>query len=254
MADAVVLTALIFVAALLYSSVGHAGASGYLAAMSYYKLPATVMRPAALTLNIIVASVGTHRFWRAGHLSWRLLWPFVILSAPMAFVGGRWKLTETIYYRALGVVLCLAAVNLLIQVLWPRRFGGRVAGVHPPPVVVALIVGAGLGLLSGLTGVGGGIFLSPVLLLMGWADPKKTAGVSAAFILINSIAGLAGQVWSGQFNPLRTLPLEFLLWGTAALAGGMIGSWLGARRLPNPALRALLAVVLLVAGLKMILT
>jgi uncharacterized protein len=253
MIDTVTLSALIFVAALLYSSVGHAGASGYLAAMSFYKLPASVMRPAALTLNVIVASVGTYRFWRAGHLSWRLLWPIAVLAAPMAFVGGRWPLSETIYYRALGVVLCLAAINLIVQVMWPRRFGGRVSGVHPPPIVVALLVGAGLGLLAGLTGVGGGIFLSPVLLLMGWADPKKTAGVSAAFILINSIAGLAGQIFSGQFKPLRALPLEFLLWGAAALAGGMIGSWLGARRLPNPALRALLAVVLLIAGVKMVL-
>lgn len=253
MVDTIVMTALIFVAAILYSSVGHAGASAYLAVMGWYRVSPTVMRPGALVLNIFVASIGTFRFWRAGHLSWRLLLPFVVLSAPLAFVGGQWRIKEAIYYRLLGVVLLLAAANLVAHVIWPQRFAGsRVSGVRPPPMVVALLLGAGLGLLAGLTGVGGGIFLSPILLLMGWADPKKTAGASVAFILINSITGLAGQIASGQFNPIRTLPPEFLLWAAAAVGGGLIGSWLGARRFSNPVLRLLLALVLVVAGAKLL--
>lgn len=252
MADTLVLTALIFVAALLYSSVGHAGASGYLAAMAFFKLPQAVMRPAALCLNVFVASIGTYRFWKAGHLSWRLLWPFAILAVPCAFLGGNWRLSDSVYYMILGAVLLAAAVNLVWQtyLIGVARRPDR--KYKPPPIPVAMIVGAGLGLLAGLTGVGGGIFLSPVLILAKWADPKKTAGCSVAFILLNSIAGLAGQAYSGQFNPMRSLPLEFLIWGAAAVAGGSIGSWLGAKRLSNNALRMLLALVLVIAGAKLL--
>jgi uncharacterized membrane protein YfcA len=253
MADTLVLTALIFVAAMLYSSVGHAGASGYLAAMAFFNLPQAVMRPAALCLNVFVASIGTYRFWKAGHLSWRLLWPFAVLGVPCAFLGGNWRLSDSTYFMVLGVVLLAAAVNLVWQtyLIGVARRPDR--KYKPPPIPVAMIVGAGLGLLAGLTGVGGGIFLSPVLILAKWADPKKTAGCSVAFILLNSIAGLAGQAYSGQFNLLRSLPLEFLIWGAAAVAGGSIGSWLGAKRLSNNALRLLLALVLVIAGAKLLL-
>lgn len=255
MTDSIILSILIFVAALLYSSVGHAGASGYLAAMGWYKLAPAIMRPAALVLNIFVASIGTFRFWRAGLLPGRLLWPFIILSIPFAFLGGRLKLENATYQRILGSVLLFAALNLLWQGLAQRRGGAasaRAGSVRPPPIPVALIIGAGIGLLSGLTGVGGGIFISPVIILMRWADPKRTAGVSAAFILVNSVAGLAGQMYSGQFKPLQTLPWEFLLWSAAAVSGGLIGSWLGARRLSNPALRTMLGIVLIIAGVKLL--
>lgn len=251
MLDTLLLTALIFIAALLYSSVGHAGASGYLAAMAFFKLPQAVMRPAALCLNVFVASIGTYRFWKAGHLSWRLLWPFVVLGVPCAFIGGQWRLADGLYHRVLGVILLLAAVNLIWQAIDKRR-GHSNRSTKPPPIPVAISVGGGLGLLAGLTGVGGGIFLSPVLILARWADPKKTAATSAAFILVNSLAGIAGQMSSGQFNPLRTLPLEFVLWGAAAVCGGLIGSWLGARRFDHTMLRLVLAVVLVTAGAKLL--
>jgi uncharacterized membrane protein YfcA len=246
------IAALIFVAALLYSSVGHAGASGYLAVMGFFKLPQAVMRPAALVLNVVVASIGTWRFWRAGHLQWRLLWPFVVLSAPFAFYGGKMRLSAAMYQRVLGIVLLLAAAQLVWQTIPGRRSSAPAGATRPPPIPVAMIAGAALGLLAGLTGVGGGIFLSPLLILAKWADPKKTAGVSVAFILVNSIAGLAGQAYSGQFNPLKTLPVEFLAWAVAAVIGGWIGSSLGALRLGHIALRRVLALVLIIAGVKLL--
>ena len=250
MTQSLQMAVLIFVAALLYSSVGHAGASGYLAVMGLYGLPQSVMRPAALVLNVFVASIGTYRFWRAGHLQWRLLWPFAALSVPFAFLGGRMRLSDPVYQRVLGIVLLLAAVNLVWQTLPSRR--ANVGATKPPPIPVALLVGAGLGLLAGLTGVGGGIFISPLLILARWADPKKTAGLSVAFILVNSLAGLAGQIHSGQFRPFQTLPYEFLYWAAAAVMGGLIGSYLGARKLGNNPLRCLLALVLVIAGVKML--
>ncbi len=255
MLSTIILTFLIFVAAMLYSSVGHAGASGYLAAMGLFRLPQVVMKPAALVLNIFVASIGTFRFWRAGHLSLRLLWPFIVLSIPFAFFGGRMQVGEVFYKRLLGGVLLYAAGSMLWQTLRDRRAGTDSGSLlRPPPIPVALLVGGGLGLLSGVTGVGGGIFLSPVLILMRWADTKRTAAASAAFILVNSIAGLAGQIFSGQFKPFQTLPWEFLVWAVAAVMGGAIGSHLGARKLNYAGLRIMLALVLVIGGVNLLLT
>jgi uncharacterized membrane protein YfcA len=258
MIDTILLTALIFTAAVLYSSVGHAGASGYLAAGALLGFPQTHMRPAALLLNVFVASIGTYRFWRARLINWNLLLPFAIASAPLAFVGGRWRLNESVYQIVLGCVLLAAAANLILQAALAGRTSNPSAPksgkTAAPPIPVALGVGAGIGMLAGMTGVGGGIFLSPLLILARWADPRTTAAVSAPFILINSVAGIAGQMRSGQFHPLRTLPLEFLLWAAAAIMGGLIGSYFGARRLSNPLLRGLLALVLLIAGVKLIAT
>lgn len=238
-----VLSLLIFLAALLYSSVGHAGASGYLAAMALADVEPSVMKPTALTLNIFVAIIGTIRFARAGCFHWPLFWPFAMTSIPAAFIGGAARLSTPAYRQILGVLLLVAAVNLVIRAAVVRRAQQRVA---TPPVWIALIVGAVIGLLAGMTGVGGGIYLSPILLLAGWADPKRTAGVSAAFILVNSAAGLAGHLAS-----LQSLPREMPLWLLAAVCGGFIGSGLGARRLSNHRLRVILAIVLVVAGLKL---
>lgn len=251
MIETIILTALIFIAALLYSSVGHAGASGYLAAGALLNFPSKLMAPTALSLNVLVASIGTYRFWKARLISWPLLLPFVVTSVPFAFLGGRWRLSEPIYQKILGVVLALAATNLILQTTVMRRAASSTS-LRPPPIPVALFVGAGLGFLAGMTGVGGGIFLSPLLILARWADPKRTAAVSAPFILGNSIAGLTGQIAGGKFNPLYDLRLVFILWAAAAIMGGLIGSYFGAKRLGNPALRVLLAAVLLIAGIKML--
>jgi len=230
-----------FVVALLYSSVGHAGASGYLAVMALLQVAPASMRPAALILNILVATLGARNFIGAGHFKPSLAWPFLVTSIPMAFLGGRLELPVDIYRSVIGVVLLLTAIRLLVQLRQEDRPGS------PPSVVVAMAVGAALGFLAGLTGVGGGIFLSPLLLLAGWADLRTTAATSVVFILANSVAGLLGQVGS-----LDALPAGLPIWAIAVVAGGAAGSWLGSRRLASPAIRLTLALVLVTAGIKLI--
>ncbi len=242
MNGAVVLTCLIFAAALLYSSVGHAGASGYLAAMALMGVSASVMKPAALVLNIIVASIATVRFYQAGCFSWPTLWPFVIGAIPLSFIGGAIQLPTHIYKPVVGCVLLFAAVRLVNTAI-----KGQSAAVKRAPIWAAVVAGGSIGLLAGLTGTGGGIFLSPLLLLMGWAEIRQTAGVSAAFVLVNSMAGLAGNLASVQY-----LPREIGIWALAAAMGGIVGSELGSRRLAPVTLRYLLAAVLFVAGCKML--
>lgn len=239
---ALAIAALIFVIALLYSTVGHAGASGYLAAMALFGMAPLVMKPTALTLNIIVALIGTVRFYRAGFFSWRTLWPFAVTSIPASFIGGSLTLPDSIYKSIVGVVLLYSAARLF--------FSARVATENEEaklvPIWIALFLGAAIGLLSGLTGVGGGIFLSPVLLLMRWSTTKETSGVSAAFILVNSVAGLLGHVSAVSF-----VANDITYWAPAALIGGWIGTELGTRVLPIAGLRRWLSVVLVLAGLKL---
>jgi hypothetical protein len=242
MPDLALLALLVFAAALLYSSVGHGGASGYLAAMGLVGVAAAVMKPTALALNVLVAGVGSVQFLRTGAFSWPVFWPFALGSVPLAFAGGAVTLPSPVYKQVVGAVLLYAAWRLLSHGVRPG------AATHPPPVSAALGVGAAIGLLSGLVGVGGGIFLSPLLLFMGWAGMRETAGVSALFILVNSVAGLAGHLAS-----LSLLPRETPVLAASAFAGGLIGATLGARRLSMPALRRLLGVVLVVAGVKMLL-
>lgn len=236
------LTLLILAAALLYSSVGHGGASGYLAAMALFGTAPEVMRPTALTLNILVASIGTIRYVRVGAMSWALFWPLAITSIPFAYVGGSVQLASGLYRPLVGAVLVYAAWRSF------RTAYNRSVGVSPPPPKSLLLgLGAGIGFLSGLTGVGGGIFLSPLLLFFRWAEMRMIAGISAAFILANSIAGLLGLI---SYSP--ALPAALPFWAAAALVGALVGSELGSRRLGNPAIQRLLALVLLIAGLKML--
>ena len=235
------IAALIFAAAVLYSSVGHAGASGYLAAMALFGVAPAVMKPAALSLNILVAAITSWKFYRAGCFSWRIFWPFALASVPCAFIGGALSLPTTVYKPIVGVVLLYAAVWL-----FRNARSTTLALTKPLPVVPALALGVGIGLLSGLTGVGGGIFLSPLLLFMEWADTRQASGVSAVFILVNSIAGLGGHLSS-----LSSLPRSIAVWAAAAIVGGWIGAEWGSRRLAGTSLRRLLAVVLVVAGLKL---
>jgi uncharacterized membrane protein YfcA len=234
---------LFFVAAMLYASVGHAGASGYIAVMALFGLTPGVMKPTALALNILVAIVATVKFYRAGRFSFELFWPFAILSIPAAFIGGALTLPARAYEAVVGVVLLYAA-------FWMFRSARTVAKVlvHAPPIWAALSWGIAIGLLSGLTGVGGGIFLSPLILMMGWAETRATSGVAAAFILVNSVAGLLGHLSS-----VANLPPAIPYWAMAVVAGGWIGAEYGSRRLPTPVLRQLLSAVLIIAGLKLIL-
>lgn len=240
-----ILGGLILIAAALYSSVGHAGASGYLAAMALFGLAPETMRPAALALNILVASLGVWRYSRAGQGDFRLLVPFAVTSIPAAFIGGLIEVPPTLYRPLVGAVLLFSAFHF---VRTARRSEAADAKVHRPPILLALAAGAVLGLLAGLTGTGGGIFLSPLLLIMGWAATRSASGVAAAFILVNSVAGLAGTSFS-----IGELPAALPLWGGAALLGGLIGTQLGTRTLPVPGIRYALALVLVIAGGKMIL-
>jgi uncharacterized membrane protein YfcA len=236
------LTAGVFVIALLYSSVGHAGASGYLAVMSLLNLAPTEIKPIALALNILVASIATWQFRRAGHFSWSLFWPFALLSVPCAFLGGYLNLPTRVFKVIVGIVLLVSAVQFLVR---PPAEGES----HPPARAVASVVGAALGLLSGLTGTGGGIFLTPLLIFLRWARTKTAAATSALFILLNSIAGLLGNLSATQEFPRFGASLLI-----AAGVGGAIGSYFGSRRFDPQLIKRLLAVVLVIAGLKLVLT
>jgi uncharacterized membrane protein YfcA len=229
-------------AAALYSTVGHGGASAYLAIMALFAVAPETMRPTALALNLIVAGLGSWRYWRAGQTNLRLLLLFAVMAVPAAFIGGGIKIAPEIYRPLVGVVLLIAALRLFWQ---PSQIARQ--ELRPVSAVVALPVGALLGLLAGLTGTGGGIFLSPLIILFGWEDARKTSGVVAGFILLNSLAGLAGN-----FASVRSLPAELPIFGGAVVLGAIVGTWLGAGRLPKPRLLQGLGLVLVIAGSKLI--
>ena len=236
------LTLAVFLIAMLYSSVGHAGASGYIAVMSLLSLAPEVIKPTALSLNILVGSIATWQFYRAGHFSWSLFWPFAALAVPCAFIGGQLNLPTQLFKVLLGLVLLYSAMRFFVQ-------SKQSTQIHEPPRTQALLAGAGIGFLSGLTGTGGGIFLTPLLLLMGWADAKRAAAVSALFVLLNSVSGLAGNISATKALPTFLFPLLI-----AAALGGLVGSYFGSRRIQPHAIKKLLAMVLLIAGFKLILT
>ena len=231
------------VAATLYASVGHAGASGYLAVMALAEMAPADMKPTALVLNVIVSVIGTTTYFRAGCFRWRTLWPFLIGSVPLAFYGSSLPIPPHAFKVLVGAVLALGAVRLLITV------PNAATDTRDAPVSVSVGVGALIGLLSGLTGTGGGIFLTPILLFLNWSDSRRAAGVSSAFILANSLAGLAG---SG--NGIPTVGPAFPVWALAVVIGGSLGAWLGSRRFAPIVLRRLLAAVLAVAAGKLMLT
>jgi len=230
----------IFIVAVMYSSVGHGGASGYLAVMAFLSVAPEVTRPTALVLNLFVASIGAYQFYRAGYFSWRIFLPFAVTSIPFAFIGGMITLPTNIYKLLLGVVLILAALRLAWKFVPDTE-------IKQPPIWICLIIGALIGLLSGLVGVGGGIFLTPVLLLMNWSETKTAAGVSALFILVNSISGLLGNL-----AQIEKLPPTVWFWIGAAVVGGLVGSTLGSKKFDSLMLRRVLALVLAFAGFKLI--
>jgi len=245
--DAILLAVSFFVVATFYSTVGHAGASGYLAMMALIGLAPETMRPTALTINILVAAFTVYRFRQARFFHWPGLWPFLVGSVPFAAVGGIQSLSRGTYYVATGAVLIVAASYLV----W-RAFGSRaimeenVVRVRKLP---AVLIGCAVGFLSGLIGVGGGIFLSPILLILSWAGPKTTAGISAPFILVNSaVALVAGSL------TVQRLPVELPFLAGAALGGGILGTWLGLQRLKQKGLLVTLAAVMSLAGAKLFLT
>lgn len=232
----------IAIAAILYSSVGHGGASGYLAVMALFGLDPSLMKPAALTMNIFVTVLVLTRLSKAGHFNWRLFIPFAAASMPMAFIGGAYTIDSSLYRIIVGLALLLAMWRLL----W---HGEDTIELHKPKLWASIPVGGVLGFVSGLTGVGGGIFLSPLLLFFNWTTMRGSAAIAAAFILVNSAAGLAGYVSTSTAWPAGIPALVI-----AAVFGGLIGSELGAKKISPVRLRKVLAIVLAIAGIKMIVT
>ena len=243
MSEALIIAPLIFLAALLFSSVGHGGASAYLAVFALASVTPAEMRPAALALNVLVATIGLYKFYQVGAFNWSLFWPIALTSIPAAFIGGQITLANNSYKVLVGATLLYAAWTIF-------RNANQSDDVHVRPVAkpVLLTLGAALGFISGLTGVGGGIFLSPILLYFCWAKTKVISGVAAAFILVNSISGLLGFL-----SKSPSLPAGLIYWALAAVLGGLIGAQYGSRKLANPTIRKLLALVLVFAGSKMVL-
>lgn len=241
-APILVMLPMLFVAAMLYSSVGHAGASGYLAVMALMQVAPEQMRPAALTLNVLVAALATYKFLKVGAFDKRVFFLASATSIPAAYLGGAITLPGHIFKPIVGAVLIISAIKIWFDSR--QKFDYEVKPAKAPAL---LISGGFLGFLSGLTGVGGGIFLSPLLLFFKWANVKAISGIAAAFILVNSIAALAGLTRSPQ-----VYPDNLYLWAVAVLAGGYIGAEFGSKRLGNPTIQKLLAIVLIVAGFKMI--
>ena len=235
------LALLLALVAFAYAMVGHGGASGYLALLTLLGHSAAVVKPSALLLNLLVSSIAFAQFARAGHFRWKLFWPFALGSVPAAWLGARIELDPLWYQRVLGALLLFAVARLW----WSPRVAEGTMPVINIPFAIAL--GVILGLVSGMIGIGGGIILSPLILLLGWADVKSTAATSALFIFVNSASGLLSlNLQGGVFNG------ELLGWSAAALIGGVIGAWIGSRRMPAPRLRQALGVVLLFAAVKLI--
>lgn len=232
---------LVFLMAMLYSSVGHGGASGYLALMALFSFPPEFMRSSALLLNIFVSSIALFSYARNGHFRLKLLLPFIITSVPLAFVGGLITVNPHIFKIILGIFLLIAIARMIYN---PRNNDAEIREINKP---LAFAIGIFLGFLSGLIGIGGGIILSPVIILLKWANMKETAAVSAAFILVNSVAGLSGQISQGfELAP----EIGYML--GAAILGGLLGSYMGSVKITDKALKYALSVVLTFASYKLL--
>src|SRR6478672_11141158 len=237
---------LFFIVAVLYSSVGHAGASGYIAAMALLGFAPDAVRPTALALNLLVGGIGLVRWWRGGHVRWRNVLPFVLASAPAAFFAAQISLPKDSYSLLLGLVLLVAAVGVFRSASHAIEIDAEVAG-RKVPWVPGLLVGAAIGVLSGLTGTGGAIFLTPLLLFARWMPTREASGTSVAFVWINSLTGLAGLL-----HATGTLPSMLPLWLGMVAIGALLGSQMGLHWFPVKRLRHALSLVLLIAAGKLL--
>ena len=234
---------LLFIVAFLYAAVGHGGASGYLALMAVFGMMPEIMKPTALLLNLFVSLSAFVLFYKEGHFKWKIFLPFALASIPFSFLGGMISLDASIYKKILGVLLLIPVVKLAA---FPNK---DINDLKQSTLFLSLLIGACIGFLSGLIGIGGGIILSPVLLLLAWTNQKQTAAISALFIFVNSLSGLAGQLTKG----INFQSEMFVLVGVA-FAGGSVGAWFGARKFNQNILKYLLATVLLMASVKLLLT
>lgn len=234
---------LLFVVALLYASVGHGGASGYLALMALIAVSPAVMKPTALLLNLFVSSTSFLQFYRGNYFRWKTFWPFALASIPTSLIGGLMTIETSVYKKILGLLLLVPVIRFLFI------HDSKPGNLKPSNVPLSLGIGGFIGLLSGMIGIGGGIILSPVLLLLRWADQKQTAAVSASFIFVNSVAGLSGQLIKGfEVTP------HMLGYVGVAFAGGICGAYLGAMKFPQNVLKNVLACVLALAAFKLLFT
>lgn len=234
---------LIFIVAFLYSSVGHGGASGYLAIMSIFAVSIEVMKPTALLLNLFVSLTSFIQFYRGKHFIWRIFLPLAITSVPMSFVGGLISVDATVYDRILGILLLIPITRFLFFT------NIAVKDIKKSNLFLSLLIGAAIGFLSGLIGIGGGIILSPIILLLRWTDQKQTAAISALFIFVNSIAGLAGQLTKGiHFST------DMIAYVIIAFVGGLAGAWFGSLKFNQNVLKYILAIVLMFASYKLLFT
>lgn len=242
-AELLLFFALLFIVAFLYSSVGHGGASGYLALMAIFAISPLIMKPTALLLNLFVSSVSFIQFYRGGHFKWKIFWPFALASVPLSFVGGTMAIDSNFYKKILGALLLIPVVRFFFfKNTEPKD-------LKPTNFVLSLLVGGIIGLLSGMIGIGGGIILSPILLLLKWTDQKQTAAISAAFIFVNSVAGLGGQLVKGiNFNT------DMIAYVFVAFVGGLCGAYFGALKFPQTILKNVLACVLALAAYKLLFT
>lgn len=234
---------LLLVVAFLYASVGHGGASGYLALMALFGVAPDVMKPTALLLNLFVSLTAFIQYYRGGHFKWNIFWPLAIASVPFAYLGGLVTIDSGVYKKMLGLLLLLPVARFVFF------RNTETAELQPVKPWLSALMGAGIGWLSGLIGIGGGIILSPILLLLKWTDQKQTAAISALFIFVNSLAGLTGQLSKGiQFTP------DMMGWVAVAFAGGFAGAWFGSLKFNQNVLKYALALVLAVASYKLIFT
>jgi uncharacterized protein len=235
---------LLAVIAFLYASVGHGGASGYLAIMGIVGIAPVMMKPSALVMNLAVSAFSFIGFYKAGYFKGKLFWPFALASIPMAYWGGTISLSDVVYKKMLAVCMLLAIARMLYQ------FQQSTHQNKPIPIWAGLLSGGSIGLLSGMMGIGGGILLSPLMLLMRWATIKQTAAVSALFIFVNSLSGLYGQFQKGGIH----LPTHLQYAVAATVVGGLMGSYYGSQKFNIPTLKYLLSIGLSIASLKMLFT
>jgi len=228
------------IVAFLYAAVGHGGASGYLALMALFSFAPEEMKPTALLLNLFVAAISFYHFWRKGFFQLNLFLAFAIGSIPFSFIGGLLEVNVKLYKIILGVLLLFAILKML------NVFGKEKDRINPISWTLAIVLGACIGFFSGLIGIGGGIILSPVILVLNWGTVKQAAAASALFIWVNSAAGMAGQLTQGV-----VFENSSLLYVVMAIAGGFFGGYFGSVKLNNKALRFLLAFVLLFASIKL---
>ena len=234
---------LLFLVAFLYSSVGHGGASGYLALMALFSFTPDVMKPTALLLNLFVAGTAFIQFYRGKHFIWKIFLPLALASVPMAFLGGMITIDASIYKKILGCLLLIPIARFIFFKNIP------VDNLKEPGIGLSAVIGVVIGFLSGLIGIGGGIILSPVILLLKWTNQKQTAAISALFIFVNSLSGLGGQLTRGiQFST------DMIAYVAIAFTGGLLGSYFGSLRFRQDLLKYILAAVLLLASVKLLFT